>query len=151
MRNLFITLLLCIVAFTAKAQQMYEDKNIDYSFDSLKVEAAKGNVIAIFYLGGCYSSGRKANKTFYDRIDYDKAMEYYKKAADYGYPWAASQIAHMYALKMLKDTDTGTNKEMWHDKAFKGFKQYADRGETDAYGELADYYGGYWGENIQTL
>ena len=80
MRNLFITLLLCIVAFTAKAQQMYEDKNIDYSFDSLKVEAAKGNVIAIFYLGGCYSSGRKANKTFYDRIDYDKAMEYYKMA-----------------------------------------------------------------------
>lgn len=49
----------------------------------------------------------------------------------------------MYGAKKLKDTDTGTNEEMWYDKAFKEFKLYADRGETGAYNMLAEYYGGY--------
>ena len=38
---------------------------------------------------------------------------------------------------------------MWHDKAFKEFKAYADRGDADAMNTLSEYYGGYHGDKYR--
>ena len=53
MKNTWITLLLCMIVLSAKAQQMYENKKINYSFNIIEAEAAKGNVVAIKALGDC--------------------------------------------------------------------------------------------------
>lgn len=149
MKNTWITLLLCMIVLSAKAQQMYENKKINYSFNIIEAEAAKGNVVAIKALGDCYNYGRQVNATYKGTIDYGKALECYKKISNYGYPWGAWEIARMYGAGKLKDTDTKSNAEMWYDKAFKEFKIYADRGDSEAMDILSEFYGGYNGDKYK--
>ena len=137
MKNIFTTLLLCAIALSAKAQQMYENKNINYSFNVIEAEAAKGNVSAIKALGDCYNYGRQSNATYPGVVDYNKALECYKKSSDYGYPWGAWEIARMYEAGKLKDADAKKTAEMWHEKAFKEFKIYAYRGDANAMDNLS--------------
>lgn len=149
MKNIFTTLLLCAIALSAKAQQMYENKNINYSFNVIEAEAAKGNVSAIKALGDCYNYGRQSNATYPGVVDYNKALECYKKSSDYGYPWGAWEIARMYEAGKLKDADAKKAAEMWHEKAFKEFKIYADRGDANAMDNLSEYYAGYNGDKYR--
>lgn len=149
MKNVFITLLLSVIMLSAKAQQMYENKNINYSLDVIEAEAAKGNVVAIKALGDCYNYGKRYDATYKGVIDYNKALECYKKISDYGYPWGAWEIARMYGAGKLEDADAKTAAEMWHEKAFKDFKIYADRGDAKAMDNLAEYYAGSYGDKYQ--
>lgn len=149
MKNVFITLLLSAITLSAKAQQMYENKNINYSFNVIEAEAAKGNVAAIKALGDCYNYGKQYNATYTGAVDYNKALECYKKISDYGYPWGAWEIARMYGAGKLEDADAKTSAEIWYEKAFKEFKIYADRGDAKAMDNLAEYYAGYNGDKYQ--
>ena len=74
---------------------MYENKNIKYFPDVIEAEAAKGNVVAIKALGDYYNFG--GNYAY--PVDYNKALECYKKISDYGYPWGAWEIARMYGAR----------------------------------------------------
>lgn len=142
MKKTICLMLLCFAALSVKSQQMYENKNIKYFPDVIKSEAEKGNVVALKSLGDLYNYGKKYNPAYEGPEDINKALECYKKAAEYGYPQASWEIARMYASKKLDDPD-GKEVEKWYDKALKDFKLYADRGDADAMGYLAEFYAGF--------
>lgn len=79
-------MLLCAALLPSAAQELYVNKKIDYRFDNLLAEAGKGNIVAIYSLGETYRYGSKYSATYKGEPDYQKAYEYFKKAADYGYP-----------------------------------------------------------------
>lgn len=88
MKRIVFVLLLCAALLPSAAQELYENKKIDYRFDNLLAEAGKGNIVAIYSLGETYRYGSRYDATYKGEPDYQKAYEYFKKAADYGYPWA---------------------------------------------------------------
>lgn len=124
------------------------DKNIDYRFDNLLAEAGKGNIVAIYSLGETYRYGSKYSATYKGEPDYQKAYEYFKKAADYGYPWASWELGRMYSTNQLDDAN-GTEEKRWNEKALKDCKTYADRGDPEAMNLLIEYYKGYCGDEYE--
>ena len=148
MKPLLSALLLCTASLTATAQQYYENPDYKHFQNVIESEAEKGNIVAIKELGDCYNYGTKSHPNFTDRVDYDKACELYKTAADYGYPYASWEMGRMYGAGKLKDTD-GNAKEMWFDKAMNDFKVYSDRGDAEAMEHLAEMYGGYCGDKYK--
>ena len=86
--------------------------------------------------------------TYKGEPDYQKAYGYFKKAADYGYPWASWELARMYSVNQLDDPD-GTEEKRWFEKAFNDFKFYADNGNAEAMAKLAEYYGGTNGDEYE--
>ena len=141
-------MLLCAALLPSAAQELYENKKIDYRFDNLLAEAEKGNIVAIYALGETYRYGSRYSATYKGEPDYQKAYEYFKKAADYGYPWASWDLARMYSVNQLDDPD-GTEEKRWFEKAFNDFKFYADNGDGDAMVRLAEYYGGTNGDEYE--
>ena len=141
-------MLLCAALLPSAAQELYENKKIDYRFDNLLAEAEKGNIVAIYALGETYRYGSRYSATYKGEPDYQKAYGYFKKAADYGYPWASWEMARMCSVNELDDPD-GTEKKRWLEKAFNGFKFYADNGDGDAMVRLAEYYGGTNGDEYE--
>lgn len=148
MKRIALALLLCAALLPSAAQELYENKKIDYRFDNLLAEAEKGNIVAIYALGETYRYGSRYLATYKGEPDYQKAYEYFKKAADYGYPWASWEMARMYSVNELDDPD-GTEEKRWLEKAFKEFKFYADNGDGDAMVRLAEYYGGTNGDEYE--
>lgn len=141
-------MLLCAALLPSAAQELYENKNIDYRFDNLLAEAGKGNIVAIYALGETYRYGSRYSATYKGEPDYQKAYGYFKKAADYGYPWASWELARMCSVNELDDPD-GAEEKRWYEKAFKDFKFYADNGDGDAMVRLAEYYGGTNGDEYE--
>lgn len=141
-------MLLCAVVLPSAAQELYENKKIDYRFDNLLAEAEKGNIVAIYALGETYRYGSRYMATYKGEPDYQKAYGYFKKAADYGYPWASWEMARMYSVNELDDPD-GTEEKRWLEKAFKEFKFYADNGNAEAMAKLADFYHGLHGDEYK--
>ena len=141
-------MLLCAVVLPSAAQELYENKNIDYRFDNLLAEAEKGNIVAIYALGETYRYGSRYSATYKGEPDYQKAYGYFKKAADYGYPWASWELARMCSVNELDDPD-GAEEKRWYEKAFKDFKFYADNGNAEAMAKLAEYYGGTNGDEYE--
>lgn len=148
MKRIAFVLLLCAVVLPSAAQELYVNKKIDYRFDNLLAEAEKGNIVAIYALGETYRYGSRYMATYKGEPDYQKAYGYFKKAADYGYPWASWEMARMYSVNELDDPD-GTEEKRWLEKAFNGFKFYADNGDGDAMVRLAEYYGGTNGDEYE--
>lgn len=143
-----MSLLVFAAVLPASPQELYENKKIDYRFDNLLAEAEKGNIVAIYELGETYRYGSSYSATYKGEPDYQKAYEYFKKAADYGYPWASWELARMYSVNQLDDPD-GTEKKRWNEKALKDFKFYADNGDVEAMAKLAEYYGGTNGDEYE--
>lgn len=143
-----MSLLVFAAVLPASPQELYENKKIDYRFDNLLAEAEKGNIVAIYELGETYRYGSSYSATYKGEPDYQKAYEYFKKAADYGYPWASWELARMYSVNQLDDPD-GTEKKRWNEKALKDFKFYADNGDGEAMAKLAEYYGGTNGDEYE--
>ena len=141
-------MLLCAALLPSAAQELYENKKIDYRFDNLLAEAEKGNIVAIYSLGETYRYGSRYSATYKGEPDYQKAYGYFKKAADYGYPWASWELARMYSINQLDDPD-GTEEKRWFEKAFNDFKFYADNGDGDAMVRLAEYYDGTNGDEYE--
>ena len=141
-------MLLCAALLPSAAQELYENKNIDYRFDNLLAEAEKGNIVAIYALGETYRYGSRYSATYKGEPDYQKAYGYFKKAADYGYPWASWELARMCSVNELDDPD-GAEEKRWYEKAFKDFKFYADNGNAEAMAKLAEYYGGTNGDEYE--
>ena len=141
-------MLLCAVVLPSAAQELYENKNIDYRFDNLLAEADKGNIVAIYSLGETFRYGSRYSATYKGEPDYQKAYGYFKKAADYGYPWASWELARMYGINQLDDPN-GTEEKRWNDKALKDFKFYADNGDSEAMAMLAEYYNGTNGDEYE--
>lgn len=148
MKRIVFVLLLCAVVLPSAAQELYENKNIDYRFDNLLAEAEKGNIVAIYALGETYRYGSRYSATYKGEPDYQKAYGYFKKAADYGYPWASWELARMCSVNELDDPD-GAEEKRWYEKAFKDFKFYADNGNAEAMAKLAEYYGGTNGDEYE--
>lgn len=148
MKRIVFVLLLCAVVLPSAAQELYENKNIDYRFDNLLAEAGKGNIVAIYSLGETYRYGSKYSATYKGEPDYQKAYEYFKKAADYGYPWASWELGRMYSTNQLDDPN-GTEEKRWNEKALKDCKTYADRGDPEAMNLLIEYYKGYCGDEYE--
>lgn len=148
MKRIALALLLCAALLPSAAQELYENKNIDYRFDNLLAEAGKGNIVAIYALGETYRYGSRYSATYKGEPDYQKAYGYFKKAADYGYPWASWELARMCSVNELDDPD-GAEEKRWYEKAFKDFKFYADNGDGDAMVRLAEYYGGTNGDEYE--
>lgn len=123
------------------AQELYVDDNYKHVYDVVQEEAKNGNVVAIKEMGDIYNFGSQHMPSCYVDIDYQKAMKYYLKAADYGYPFAQWEIARMYYLGKGVEADKRKDKE-WRDKAFSNFKIYAENGDAYAMGHLVDYYNG---------
>ena len=141
-------MLLCAALLPSAAQELYENKKIDYRFDNLLAEAEKGNIVAIYALGETYRYGSRYSATYKGEPDYQKAYGYFKKAADYGYPWASWELARMCSVNELDDPD-GAEEKRWYEKAFKDFKFYADNGNAEAMAKLAEYYGGTNGDEYE--
>ena len=141
-------MLLCAALLPSAAQELYENKKIDYRFDNLLAEAGKGNIVAIYSLGETYRYGSKYSATYKGEPDYQKAYEYFKKAADYGYPWASWELGRMYSTNQLDDPN-GTEEKRWNEKALKDCKTYADRGDPEAMNLLIEYYKGYCGDEYE--
>lgn len=141
-------MLLCAALLPSAAQELYENKNIDYRFDNLLAEADKGNIVAIYSLGETYRYGSKYSATYKGEPDYQKAYGYFKKAADYGYPWASWELGRMYSTNQLDDPN-GTEEKRWNEKALKDCKTYADRGDPEAMNLLIEYYKGYCGDEYE--
>lgn len=141
-------MLLCAVVLPSAAQELYENKKIDYRFDNLLAEAEKGNIVAIYALGETYRYGSRYSATYKGEPDYQKAYGYFKKAADYGYPWASWELARMCSVNELDDPD-GAEEKRWYEKAFKDFKFYADNGNAEAMAKLADFYHGLHGDEYK--
>ena len=148
MKRIVFVLLLCAALLPSAAQELYENKNIDYRFDNLLAEADKGNIVAIYSLGETFRYGSRYSATYKGEPDYQKAYGYFKKAADYGYPWASWELARMYATNELDDPD-GAEEKRWYEKAFKDFKFYADNGNAEAMAKLADFYHGLHGDEYK--
>lgn len=148
MKRIALALLLCAALLPSAAQELYENKNIDYRFDNLLAEAEKGNIVAIYALGETYRYGSRYSATYKGEPDYQKAYGYFKKAADYGYPWASWELARMCSVNELDDPD-GAEEKRWYEKAFKDFKFYADNGNAEAMAKLAEYYGGTNGDEYE--
>lgn len=148
MKRIALALLLCAALLPSAAQELYENKNIDYRFDNLLAEAEKGNIVAIYALGETYRYGSRYSATYKGEPDYQKAYEYFKKAADYGYPWASWELARMCSVNELDDPD-GAEEKRWYEKAFKDFKFYADNGNAEAMAKLADFYHGLYGDEYK--
>ena len=121
MKRIALALLLCAALLPSAAQELYENKKIDYRFDNLLAEAEKGNIVAIYALGETYRYGSRYSATYKGEPDYQKAYGYFKKAADYGYPWASWELARMCSVNELDDPD-GAEEKRWYEKAFKDFK-----------------------------
>lgn len=148
MKRIVFVLLLCAVVLPSAAQELYENKKIDYRFDNLLAEAEKGNIVAIYALGETYRYGSRYSATYKGEPDYQKAYEYFKKAADYGYPWASWELARMCSVNELDDPD-GAEEKRWYEKAFKDFKFYADNGNAEAMAKLVDFYNGLHGDEYK--
>lgn len=148
MKRIALALLLCAALLPSAAQELYENKKIDYRFDNLLAEAEKGNIVAIYALGETYRYGSKYSATYKGEPDYQKAYEYFKKAADYGYPWASWELGRMYSTNQLDDPN-GTEEKRWNEKALKDCKTYADRGDPEAMNLLIEYYKGYCGDEYE--
>lgn len=148
MKRIALALLLCAALLPSAAQELYENKKIDYRFDNLLAEAGKGNIVAIYSLGETYRYGSKYSATYKGEPDYQKAYEYFKKAADYGYPWASWELGRMYSTNQLDDPN-GTEEKRWNEKALKDCKTYADRGDPEAMNLLIEYYKGYCGDEYE--
>lgn len=148
MKRIALALLLCAALLPSAAQELYENKKIDYRFDNLLAEAEKGNIVAIYALGETYRYGSRYSATYKGEPDYQKAYEYFKKAADYGYPWASWELARMCSVNELDDPD-GAEEKRWYEKAFKDFKFYADNGNAEAMAKLADFYHGLHGDEYK--
>lgn len=148
MKRIAFVLLLCAALLPSAAQELYENKKIDYRFDNLLAEAGKGNIVAIYSLGETYRYGSKYSATYKGEPDYQKAYEYFKKAADYGYPWASWELGRMYSTNQLDDPN-GTEEKRWNEKALKDCKTYADRGDPEAMNLLIEYYKGYCGDEYE--
>lgn len=148
MKRIALALLLCAALLPSAAQELYENKNIDYRFDNLLAEAEKGNIVAIYALGETYRYGSRYSATYKGEPDYQKAYGYFKKAADYGYPWASWELARMCSVNELDDPD-GAEEKRWYEKAFKDFKFYADNGNAEAMAKLADFYHGLHGDEYK--
>lgn len=150
MKRIVFVLLLCAVVLPSAAQELYENKKIDYRFDNLLAEAEKGNIVAIYALGETYRYGSRYSATYKGEPDYQKAYGYFKKAADYGYPWASWELARMCSVNELDDPD-GAEEKRWYEKAFKDFKFYADNGNAEAMAKLADFYHGCMATNTRII
>lgn len=148
MKRIALALLLCAALLPSAAQELYENKKIDYRFDNLLAEAEKGNIVAIYALGKTYRYGSKYSATYKGEPDYQKAYGYFKKAADYGYPWASWELGRMYSTNQLDDPN-GTEEKRWNEKALKDCKTYADRGDPEAMNLLIEYYKGYCGDEYE--
>lgn len=148
MKRIALALLLCAALLPSAAQELYENKKIDYRFDNLLAEAEKGNIVAIYALGETYRYGSRYSATYKGEPDYQKAYEYFKKAADYGYPWASWELGRMYSTNQLDDPN-GTEEKRWNEKALKDCKTYADRGDPEAMNLLIEYYKGYCGDEYE--
>ena len=64
MKRIVFVLLLCAVVLPSAAQELYENKKIDYRFDNLLTEADKGNIVAIYSLGETYRYGSRYDATY---------------------------------------------------------------------------------------
>ena len=148
MKRIVFVLLLCAALLPSAAQELYENKKIDYRFDNLLAEAGKGNIVAIYSLGETFRYGSRYSATYKGEPDYQKAYEYFKKAADYGYPWASWELGRMYSTNQLDDPN-GTEEKRWNEKALKDCKTYADRGDPEAMNLLIEYYKGYCGDEYE--
>jgi len=121
MKLIKIMLVCCMAALSSCASVPKAD------IAALVSEANKGNAIAQNDLGSRYQLGDGVRK------DYDKSLEWYRKASDQGLALATTNLGYMY--------DLGLGVEENNAKAIELYKKSADRGEPRAMTNLGLMYG----------
>lgn len=99
------------------------NKDMNIMWDYLNKAVNLGSIAAINTMGNCYLNG----KNVYNEINEEKALEYYIKASEYGYPYAYNNIGLYYERK--KESS----------EALKYFKLSADLGESWALNKVGEY------------
>lgn len=138
----YLIVLISLIALPVYSQKFYVNNNYKHFYEDVQREAEKGNVVAIKELGDIYNWGNQYMSTYSGSVDYQKAMEQYLLAADFGYPYAQLEIAHMYSIGKGVESDKEKSLE-WRDKALTNFIVYAENGDSVAMERLTEYYGGY--------
>ena len=101
-----------------------ENKDINFAWNYLEKAVSLGSIAAINTIGNCYLNGKNKDGI----IDEEKALEYYKRASEYSYPFSYNNIGLYYERK----------KEI--ENALKYFKLSADLGNSWALNKVGEYY-----------
>ncbi len=136
-----LTITMCYAQFSdeekyEQASNYYEAKEYEKAIPILKELADKNHAKALNLLGVFYNYGYIVPKNM------QKAVELYQKSADLGWRGAQRNIGICYDL----GEGVSQNKEnayIWYDKAFRQYKELAEKGDADAQLEMgAIYYHG---------
>ncbi len=101
--------------------------NYKKALEFYEIAAAEGDLCSTMRAGYCLQFGRGCE------TDGEKAIEYYRRAADKGI------FEAMYMMGNLYETGSG-NVEQDYDKAFKWYKTAADKGFAKAMNRIGDLY-----------
>jgi len=97
--------------------------DFNLAWDYLNKAIKLGSIAALNTMGNCYKEGL----TPYKKKDIDKALEYYKRASEYGYVYAFNNIGLIYE----KDNE---------EKALEYYKISADLLNSWALNKVGEYY-----------
>jgi TPR repeat protein len=131
----FITLVAVLVNGCGQESSSERSLNDLDEFDRASVKAARGDASSQYQLGNMYYTGQRITRDYVDQRvppDYDKAMEWLRKAAEQGFPHAQS------GLGMLYDNGQGTSQD--YAEAAKWYRKAADQGDFDGQVNLGVMY-----------